>query len=267
MRGVIFLPVFANSIAPNLIFGQTIIEDGKKWKENSIWNPPNQIGQLNNALAGLTQKAAFSPAEDWLCSWKGLDFWLSPKLFCPPLQTSCQDFLLPFLPRTSSMILCSFSCPTLWLLFTAAALFHQLTEAEIAFAVLLTSSVGGSWSLVDTHGSTSSTGGQDQPRPLHCFQCFQCLQCFQYFQCQCLKSLQCSSTDKTSPAQSRKETIGCWENFSDFWINFRLGKAPKKNWNYLGLFPKQRTPPTHPPLRGLGLSENWPVFQIFMTKK
>ena len=66
MRGVIFLPVFANSIAPNLIFGQTIIEDGKKWKENSIWTPPNQIGQLNNALAGLTQKAAFSPAEDWL---------------------------------------------------------------------------------------------------------------------------------------------------------------------------------------------------------
>ena len=67
------------------------------------------------------------------------------------------------------MILCSCSCPNLWLLFTAAALFHQLTEAEIAFAVLHTSSVGGSWSLVDTHGSTSSTGGQDQPRPLHCF--------------------------------------------------------------------------------------------------
>ena len=165
------------------------------WSDHSRWQelkgklnlkiPPNQIGQLNNALAGLTQKAAFSPAEDWLCSWKGLDFWLSPKLFSPPSQTSCQDFLLPFLPRTSSMIPCSFSCPNLWLLFTAAALFHQLTEAEIAFAVLLTSSVGGSWSLVDTHGSTSSTGGQDQPRPLHCFQCFQCLQCFQCFQCKC----------------------------------------------------------------------------------
>ena len=43
-----------------------------------------------------------------------------------------------------------------------------------------------------------------------------------------------------------------------------IREGSQKKRNYLGLFPKQRTPPTHP--YGLGLSENWPVFQIFMNK-
>ena len=61
--------------------------------------------------------------------------------------------------------------------------------------------------------------------------------------------------------------FSCKQNIVYFGVAQRghgLREGTQKKRIYLGLFPKQRTPPTHP--YSLGLSENWPVFQIFMNK-